>query len=262
MAAGLAATEALGLFGSRTFEAVLRIDPAFGAGPATFFSVGANVVVPFAITWALAGLVVMAFAALLALAAPYTGGRAARLSASLAAFDPSLAAGLIVALGAAGLAALLWSFYDVYYALVALALDANPEALDLSILGPEGHDLHQYHAQASVALSFVLGLAVWWWFPRLERRAADHGRVRVLKWTALVIAAIVVAGEAGTRPFLWDNREVAVFESRRAFVIGSNGTELLLYSPAKGERRYIRVRLDAPGLQRNVAARTLFEQDP
>ena len=261
-AAGLAATEALGWFGSRTFEAVLNIDPAFGAGLATFFSVGANVVVPFAITWTLAGAAVMAVVAIVAFVSPYTGRLGARVSAWRAGFDPLLAAGLIVAIGAAGLVGLIWSFYDVYNALVALALDPNPDALDLSVLGPAGHELHRSHVQGSVALSFFLGLAVWRWFPGLERRAADPGRVRVLKWTAALIAALVVAGEAGTRPFLWDDLEIVAFENRSAFVIGSNGAELLLYSPVKGERKQLRVRLDAPGLQRNVAARALFEQGP
>ena len=244
------------------FESVLKIDPVFRAGPAAFFSVGLDAVVGFAVTWALAGGLVVAFAVILALVAPYTGRLGTRASAWLAAFDPLLAASVIVAIGAAGLVGLILSFYDVYYALVALGLDANPEALDLSILGPAGRELHRDHAQASVALSFILGLAVWKWFPHLERRAADPGRVRVLRWTALLLGAIVVAGETGTRPFLWADREIVAFENRRAFVIGSNGAELLLYSPVKGERNYIRVRLDAPGLQRNVAARALFEQSP
>ena len=262
VAAVLAGTEALGLFASRMFEAVLRIDPAFSAGPATFFAVGFDVVVPFAIVWTLAAVALLALNGLFGLVAPSTGRLGAPLSAWLAGFDPTLVASLIVAIGVAGLGGLIWSFYGVYYALEALALDPNPGALDLSILGPEGRQLHRYHSMGSSALSFFLGLAVFRWFPRLERRAADPGRVRRLKWTALVVATVVVVAEAGTRPFLWDDREVVTFENRRTFVIGSNGTELLLYSPEKGERRYVRVRLDAPGLQRNVAARALFEQSP
>ena len=155
--AALTATMALGWFGSRMFETVLKIDPAFRAGPAAFFSVGLDAVVPFAVTWALAGGVVVAFAVVLALVGPYSGRLGTRASAGLAAFDPLLAASLIVAIGAAGLVSLIWSFYDVYYALVALGLDTNPEALDLSILGPAGRELHSDHAQASVALSFYPG---------------------------------------------------------------------------------------------------------
>jgi serine/threonine-protein kinase len=261
--AGLfASTEALGMFASRTFEAVLRVDRDFGAGVSTFFSVGANVLVPFGIVWTLAAAAYLALVALRGVIAPYTGRVGRRSAAWVAGVDPALAAGLLVFAGVVGFLALVWSFVDVYLALEALALDPRPETLDLSILGPAGRDLHREHAGWSVALGFVLGVAIWRWFPRLESRAHDPGRIRALRWAAAVMVALVVMAEAGTRPFLWDDREVVVFKNERLFVIGSNGTELLLYNPAKGERRYARVRLNAPDLRRNVAARALFEQEP
>jgi hypothetical protein len=61
---------------------------------------------------------------------------------------------------------------------------------------------------------------------------------------------------------LWDLREVVSFENRQAFVIGSSGSELLLYNPEPGERRTMRVRADAPDLRRNVARVALFQPVP
>jgi hypothetical protein len=49
-----------------------------------------------------------------------------------------------------------------------------------------------------------------------------------------------------------------MFGNQQAFVIGMNDQELLLYTPAKGERKYMRVRVDSPDLRRNVGSRPLF----
>jgi hypothetical protein len=142
--------------------------------------------------------------------------------------------------------------------MTALALDPRPENLDLSILGWDGRPMHRFHSQASVALSFLLLFAAWRWFPRLATRTADPTRIRSLRWAAVVVALLLVAEETVTRPLLWDRREIVTFKNQQAFVIGTNGREFLLYTPAKGERNYIRVPVDSPDLRRNVGARPLF----
>ena len=109
-----------------------------------------------------------------------------------------------------------------------------------------------------MALSFLLGFAVLRWFPRLEKRAIDPVRIRKLRWAALVVAVLLVAKETATRPLIWDRREIVSFENQLAFVIGDRSGELLLYTPARGERKYVRVRVDAPDLRRNVGSRALF----
>jgi len=182
-----------------------------------------------------------------------------RLSTSLSdRVDPSLQAGLAVLAGVIGFLALFWQFSDVYTAITALALDPHPEVLDLSMLGWPGRGIHRIHSQICVAVSFLLGLAALRWFPRLEKRALDPLRIRRLRWAALVIAVLFVAKETVTRPLIWDRREIVSFENRLAFVIGDRSGELLLYTPARGERKYVRVRVDAPDLRRNVGARALF----
>ncbi len=86
----------------------------------------------------------------------------------------------------------------------------------------------------------------------------DRARVRHLRWVAVVLLFLVVMKESITRPFLWDRREIVTFENQRAYVLGTNNSELLLFNPEKGQRTYRRVRLDAPELRRNVDARPLF----
>ena len=83
--------------------------------------------------------------------------------------------------------------------------------------------------------------------------------MRGLRWAALLIAVLFVAKETATRQLIWERREIVSFGNQRAFVIGSSSEELLLYTPAKGEKEdTFRVRVDAPDLQRNVGSRALF----
>jgi tRNA A-37 threonylcarbamoyl transferase component Bud32 len=258
VAGALLITEALGMLASRAFESTLRVDPAFAAGLADYFDVGRRALIPFVMVWTAAAAGAAVLTGLYHVIWPHLGPVRRRLTALAERVDPTVPAAVVVAVGAAGFLALIWQFYGVYYAATALAIDPRPEALDLSILGWPGRDLHRDHAMVCVGLSFLLGWAAWRWFPRLEKRAADPERVRKLRWAALVVALLLVAEETATRPLLWDRREIVSFENQLAFVIGTRSDELLLYTPAKGERKWLRVRVDAPGLRRNVGARALF----
>lgn len=254
----LALIEAMGLFASRLFESALRVDPAFSAGPLDYFEVGRRALLPFVFVWTAAAAVVAVLIGLRHVIWPHLGAVRRWTTSLVERVDPSLQAGLAVFAALIAFLALFWQFYGVYSALTALALDSHPEALDLSILGWPGRSLHRTHSQICVALSFLLGFAVLRWFPRLEKQAIDPLRIRRLRWAALVIAVLFVAKETVTRPLIWDRREIVSFENRLAFVIGDRNGELLLYTPARGERNYVRVRDDAPDLRRNVGARALF----
>jgi len=258
----LAVTGVLGLFEARAFESVLRVEPAFTAGIADYFLVGRRALLPFVVAWTLAAAVAAALAGLVVLVRPYSGPLRRRLSSLNKRLDPAVQAGLIVFAGGLAFAAFTWAFWDVYNAITALALDPRPDTLDLSVLGPEGRDIHRSHALRSSVLSFLLGLAVWLWFPRLEQRASEPSLVRTLKWSAIVVAFLVILVEAAPRPFIWDPREVVLLKNQPAFVIGSSEDELLLFKPVKGERRSERVRKDSPDLRRNVAQRALFDALP
>jgi len=252
-------TEVVGLVASRVFEATLRVDPAFTAGLVDYFTVGRRALLPFVIVWTAAAAAYAVLSGLRPLIWPLLGPIRRRLSTLNDRLDPSAAAGLIVFVGVVGMLWLPWQFYDVYWKMAALINEPQLADLDLSILGYPGRSLHRLHSQVSVAVSFLMGLAALRWFPRLERRAADPGRVRALRWAAVVIALLVVAFEAATRPILWDRREVVLFNNQRATVIGTNSNELLLFTPEKGERRYFRVPLDSSSLRRNVDSRPLFQ---
>jgi Protein kinase domain len=257
-----AVTGVIGLVASRAFETLLRVDPVFAAGAPDYFMVGYRALLSFVIVWTSFGAVVSLLVGLRALIWPHIDLIRRRWSSLSERLDPATLAGLVVCLGVAGLAALTWSFYGVYYALTALGLDQRPDLLDLSILGPAGRPVHRTHGLWSAILSFILGLAAWLWFPRLEKRAADPSRVRTLKWAALIVAFLVIAVDQVPRPIIWDLREVVLFENQPAFVIGTSNEELLLYKPAPGERKSLRVRKDAAELRRNVASRALFDSIP
>jgi hypothetical protein len=141
-----AVTEVIGLFASKVFERLLRVDPVFAAGAPDYFRVGTLALFPFVIVWTSFGAVVSLLVGLGALIWPHTGLVRRRLSRLSELLDPATLAGLVVCLGVAGLALLTWSFYGVYYAMTALGLDQRPDLLDLSILGPAGRPVHRTHA--------------------------------------------------------------------------------------------------------------------
>ena len=249
--------EALGWLSSLAFESALRIDRAFAAGPIEYFAIGVRALRPFLFVWTVAAGGVAVLAALRSLVAPRL--RLHRLSDLVSRLEPATLAGLVVGAGVIGLVALTWQFWPVLNdGMTALAIDPRPETLDLSILGWPGRPAHRFHSQASSALGFLLLLAAWRWFPRLAKRAADPARIRRLQWAAVVVTLLLVAEETVTRPLLWDRREIVTFQNQQAFVIGTNNRELLLYTPTKGERKYIRVPVNSPDLRRNVGARPLF----
>jgi len=259
----LVAAYIFGYITSRLFESMLRIDPMFGASAADHLKWGLRSLAPFAVVWTFYAVVVAAVIGLRALLFRRGGPLRRRFSQLTATMDPSVQAGWIVCVGVLGLAVFVWWFWDVYYnGLTALALDARPETLDLSILGPAGRNTHRDQVYASTVLSFIMGLAVWFWFPHLERRAPEPSRVRVLKWAAGIVAFLAILFEMVTRPAIWDLREVVLLQNQPLFVIGSSDDELLLYNPAPGARRSMRVRVNDPGLRRNVARVALFQPVP
>lgn len=249
-----AAITGIGFLAAIVFETVLRIDPAFALSPREYFGHGVRMLRPFIVVWGLAAAAVFVAVRLL----PWRRLGATYVSSLLNRVDPTTLASLTVLLGAAGFVASTWLFLPVLNALMVLATNARPETLDLSILGAPGRNVHTVHSQVAVGLSFALFLAAWWWFPRLQQRSLDPARIRGLRLAAIVIAFLFVAEQTTTRPFLWIRREIASFKNQAAYVIGSSGQELLLYTPARGERRYFRVRVDSPELRRNVAAGALF----
>jgi hypothetical protein len=85
-------------------------------------------------------------------------------------------------------------------------------------------------------------------------------RVRLLKWGAIAVTALVIASGNSTRRLVWEDFEVVSFDNRTAFVIGSSDDELLLYYPYADASKHRRVRKDAPTLIRTGAQARLFDR--
>jgi hypothetical protein len=97
----------------------------------------------------------------------------------------------------------------------------------------------------------LLGLAVWRWFPRLEKQSAAP-IARLMKWATLAVVLIVIAWDVMPRRILWETHRVVEFDQRTRFVIASTGDEpddeLLLYMPDEPASPSVRVRRNTPGL--------------
>jgi hypothetical protein len=105
----------------------------------------------------------------------------------------------------------------------------------------------------------LVAFLAWKWFPRLENRAADTSRVRLLRWAAVVVALVIVAMAVLPRRFIWEKFELVVFDDQPALVIGSNSEEFLLYSADGDERKRWRVPRNAATLQRTGQVTGIFD---
>ena len=143
--------------------------------------------------------------------------------------------------------------------LTALALDGQPEthwtcrssdgrAATYTALIRNGSDGTELSARV---------LAVWRWFPRLEKRTADAARYERLRWAADALSCCWSMAEETIDPAvpLGSASRSWQFKNQMAFVIGMNNEEFLLYTPAQGDRRYIAcAQRTRPELRRNAGA--------
>ena len=203
-----ALTLVLGYVACNAFEQILKIDPFFAAGFASYLTVGREAVMPFLLNWVAAS----------ALVAIFGGGRhlvVRRLAqrrrprpaggGALSRVDPVILGTTICAGGAmACLATLAW-FYPIFTALDGLRT-ATAAAADLQVLAPGG--ANSQFGETSALLSFVLGFAAWKWFPPLERRAQVPATLRALRWATLGVALLMVVVTVIPRRFVWDDFEV------------------------------------------------------
>jgi hypothetical protein len=255
----IVSVELLGLVASRAFEVALGIDHDFSAGPVEYFHVGARSLWPFVVYW-VAGVAVLGMLAGLRplFGAPVKAIRS-RWTALTGSLDGETLATTVLLAGAGCWIAINWTCWRLFAALDALRVGSTAGPVDFSVLSSQAVSLHRTHGDYSAYLSFLLGLAAWKWFPRLEERTADASRVRLLRWATVVIAFMVVAMAVVPRRFIWDKFEVVMFENQRAFVIGESNNEVLLYSPQGDERKRWRVPRNAPRLQRTGTTARIFD---
>jgi hypothetical protein len=258
-AVAIVATEVFGLIASRVFEVALGIAPDFAAGPSQYFSVGVSALLPFVIFWLAGAAVLGVLAGLRPLFRAPLESLRKRWSALTASLDPATLATVVFLSGVGSWLMILWPCWGLFTALEALRVGATASTADLSVLSSAAHSLHRAYGNDSAWLSFVLGLAVWQWFPSMEQRADDASRVRVLKWATVGVAFMVVAMAIAPRRFIFDRFEVVAFDNQPAFVIGTSNEELLLYSPQGDRRKQWRVRKDATTLRRTDTSAKIFD---
>jgi serine/threonine-protein kinase len=224
----LALVEVLGFISSRTFEVAFHVDSPFTAGPAEYFRVGREGLLPFVIYW-LAGAMLVA---LYSVVRHFLGARAARANGPLArrfaATPPVTLATWTAVAGAAGAAAITWAYWPMFGSIIAVGTATASAAPDVSVIGAGFLSAFYAYSQYAAALSFLLLLAVGRWFPALERRAPDPVIVRA-KWVSAVLALVLVALAVAPRRIAMDTFDVVLYKNRPAFVIGMSGDELLLY---------------------------------
>jgi serine/threonine-protein kinase len=265
IAGAVALTGALGFIASRFFEVVLQIDRDFWFGLVDTFAIGMSGLFPYVALW-LFGAAVLGLAA--AVRTLFTGSIAhpiARLNAVLESIEPVRVATGIFLLGMSSWALLnLVLYHELFGALFALRDSPGNPTIDFAILGPDRNAVRVSHLLFSIYLSMLLGLAVWRWFPRLERQSSAP-TARFMRWATLAVAFFVIASDVMPRRILWETHPVVEFENRTRFVIASTGDrpedELLLYVPDEPERPRVRVRRDNPSLKYLNEKRWLFRRN-
>ena len=258
-ATALVWTVVVGWIACRTFDTRVGVPSDFASGPVDYLYVGTTALVPLAIFWSSAAVVLAIVASLGRPLRRSIAAIRARVRVSGKPADGATVATFVLVAALGCWLTLSWLYGDVFNAMVNITNRAlTPD--ELSVLGPARQSLHRAHYLYSAYLSLLLSVVVWWWFPRLERNTADAERVRMLKWATVVVTALVIATATLPWRLVWERFEVVSFENRSAFVIGSSNDELLLYSPYDDAPKHRRVRRDAPTLQRTGAQARLFER--
>jgi hypothetical protein len=243
-----------GFIASRTFDVAFHVPPGFTPGPMDYFRLGTEALVPFVIYWT-AGAALVALFAATRRAFPRWFRRAPRaVERRIAAIPAASLAALLAVAGAACLAAVTWGHWRLFAAIVALQ---SGDAAAARGLEPWFAPVFLSHSQFSAVLSFLLVFAVWRWGGRLEQAGDDPATIRGMRWVTVGIAAVTVMLAVAPRRIAMDEFPVVQRDGRPAFVVGTNGEELLLYSPGRADTVHQRVRRDAPGLVMTGASRKL-----
>ena len=256
----LALIEVMGFVACRTFDVAFHVDQGFTVGPAEYFRVGAEGLLPFAIMWLGLTALVAALAAVRLVLGPALGRFVGPYLTRLDRIAATTLATLIPLAGALCWAAILWFYWPLFASLSALRRGAPSEAPGVAILGRAFLDLHVNFSNFSALLSFALLFAVWRWCPRLEQRADDVSTVRRMKWATIALAVLVVACAMAPRRISYDRFDVVMYENHPSLVIGAKGEELLLYSADTIDTDRRRVRRDTPGLILTTKTRKLVER--
>jgi hypothetical protein len=260
VAVGVTLIEVLGFLACRTFEITFHVDPGFTVGPAEYFRVGAQGLLPFTIYWFVVSAIFAVVAGLRLMLGTTVTRFVTPLSKRFDSVPPTTLAALILVIGALAWVVITWLHWPLLATLIALQGARPGHVPDIAILGPAFLARHVSHANLSAWLSVVLMFAVWRWWPRLEQRADDVSAVRRMKWATISLAILVVACAVGPRRICFDRLDTVLYKNSPAFVIGSRGDELLLYAADRVDTDRLRVRRDSPDLVQTSPARRMVDR--
>ena len=232
--AALLVVSAIGVCGfvaCRTFEVILHVNPDFAGRPMDYLTIGVQALVPFVLNW-LVGIALVAVVTGMHVA---LGARSERLlrpwRKRLERVSPTTLATLIPASAAICWLAISWFHWPIVDTASALHLGTAVTPASSPILGPTFGTRVLLYSELSAMLSFVLVLAVWRWWPWLEQRSDDAAAIQRMKWASIALAAVVIVSAVAPRRLAMERFEVILYKNHRSYVIGSRGSELLLYVP-------------------------------
>ncbi|MCH7747829.1 MAG: serine/threonine protein kinase [Acidobacteria bacterium] len=257
----------LGLLKIKAFEEVLSIPSDFTLSPTSYFMEGAASLTPYFAMW---GFAAFGFGLLLGLLHGLRRVFSSRMEPVWARWAQRMnsvhaktTAAAILLVGVTALAGMIWAFYDpLLTPLLALFTRASGSSAPPAMFDPALRGILQQWGVCAAALSFVLGLATWRWFPYLERRVGDASTVRLMRWATIGVAFLAVAITFIPRRLLWESFEIAEFQARQMYVVGSTDSELLLYDPRGTDHPFERVSTADPEVRRTGLNWPLFEVPP
>jgi hypothetical protein len=251
----VAITWTFGMVACRTFEVSLRVDSEFSTSLSDYFRVGREALIPFVPFWILTALPTAAVAGV-ALLVRWRAAHAWQLwSGWWNRLDPQALGIAALLAGAAALLALVWTYRDLFDAMITL--HQKPAEAAIHALSFSARDQHKAFSTGCAVLSFFLVLAAVWWFPALRQRSGNPAAMQALRWAMLLLALVTMLAPTTPRRFLFERFRVVEYDGRQALMIGSASDLLLLYDSAR--RVTVRVRLDAPGLRVTDMTRFIFE---
>jgi hypothetical protein len=156
--------------------------------------------------------------------------------------------------GTAALLALVWTYRDLFDALITL--HQEPAEAAIQAISRSARDQHKAFSTGCAVLSFFLLLAAFWWFPALRGRSGHPAAMQRLRWAMLLLALVTMLAPTIPRRFLFEHFRVVEYDGREGLEIGSAGDHLLLYDSDR--RVTVRVRRDAEGLRVTDRVRQVF----
>jgi hypothetical protein len=217
-----------GLVSARTFDVALGVTLPFVAGPSEYLTEGTRCVLPLAINW-LGGIAIVTV-----LSGVYAAFKR-RLDPFVApwrrwteSIRPASLATLIAVAGAFLWLALTWWAWPIFDALWTFPNRTIATSADGPVLDPALYTRAMIYSQLCAMLTFVLLLAVWRWWPSIERRADDLDAVRRMRWVSVAVMLAIIIGAVASRRVYFEKFDLVLYKKQPALVIGSSGDELLL----------------------------------